>query len=134
MLSNGSGKDADLRIVIVEDEPFIRLELESIVRGAGHDVVGGAATGQDAIRAVEEQRPDVILMDIGLVGDMNGVETAKTIHDRWAIRSLFVSAISGHLRDSADGARPFGFLLKPIAPERLVDALKEIARQLGKSG
>jgi DNA-binding NarL/FixJ family response regulator len=123
-----------LRIVIVEDEALIRLELEDIVRAAGHDVVGGAATGPDAIRLAEERRPDVILMDIALVGDMNGIDAAKTIHGRCAIRSLFVPAISAHLRDSADGARPFGFLLKPIAAERLVDALKEIARQLGKSG
>lgn len=123
-----------MRVLIVEDEPLIRLELECIVRGAGHDVVGGAATGPDAIRVAEEQRPDVVLMDIGLVGDMNGIEAAKTIHDRWAIRSLFVSPISAHFRDSADTARPFGFLLKPIAAERLVEALEEIARQLGKSG
>ena len=123
-----------MRIVIVEDEPLIRLELEGIVADAGHDVVGGAATGLDAIRVAEEQRPDLILMDIGLVGDMNGIDAAKAIHDRCAIRSLFVSAISVHLRDSADAARPFGFLLKPIAAERLVDALKEVARQLGKSG
>jgi YesN/AraC family two-component response regulator len=94
-----------LRVLIVEDEPLVRLELERIAASAGHHVVGGAATGEDAV-----------------------------IHERCSIRSLFVSATSGHLRDSADGARPFGFLLKPIAPERLVAALKEIARQLGKSG
>jgi DNA-binding LytR/AlgR family response regulator len=73
-------------------------------------------------------------MDIALEGDMNGIDAAKTIHDRCGIRSLFVSAISAHLRDSADAARPFGFLLKPIAAGRLVDALEEIARQLGKLG
>lgn len=123
-----------MRIVIVEDEPLIRLELEGIVRAAGHDVVGGAATGPDAIGLAERHRPDVILMDIALDGDMNGIDAAKTIHDRCGIRSLFVSAISAHLRDSADGARPFGFLLKPIAAGRLVDALEEIARQLGKTG
>lgn len=122
-----------MRIVIVEDEPLIRLELEGIVGDAGHDVVGRAATGPDAILLAEEHRPDVVLMDIALVGDMNGIDAAKTIHDRCAIRSLFVSAISGHLRDSADAARPFGFLLKPIAAEQLVGALEEIARQLGKS-
>jgi DNA-binding NarL/FixJ family response regulator len=123
-----------LRVLIVEDEPLVRLELESIVAGAGHHVVGAATTGEDAIRVAEEQRPDVVLMDIALVGDVNGIDAAKAIHERCGSRSLFVSAISGHLRDSADGARPFGFLLKPIAPERLVAALKEIARQLGKSG
>jgi DNA-binding LytR/AlgR family response regulator len=119
--------------LIVEDEPLVRLELESIVASAGHHVVGAAATGEDAIRVAEERRPDVVLMDIALVGDVNGIEAAKMIHERCAIRSLFVSAISGHLRDSADGARPFGFLLKPIAPERLAAALEEIARQRGKS-
>jgi CheY-like chemotaxis protein len=121
-----------LRILIVEDEPLIRLDLESIVAGAGHAVVGSADTGAEAIRLAEEQRPDLVLMDIGLIGDMNGIDAATAINDRWAIRSLFVSALSAQHRDSIDAARPFGVMLKPVVAEQLVHALLEVARQLGK--
>jgi CheY-like chemotaxis protein len=100
-----------LLILIVEDEPVVRLELESIVTEAGHHVVGGAADAAEAIRLAGIHRPDVILMDIVLVGDMDGIEAARIIHDSLAIRSLFVSAVSADERDSIDVAHPFGVLL-----------------------
>ncbi|HZT46634.1 MAG TPA: response regulator [Hyphomicrobiaceae bacterium] len=122
-----------MRILIVEDEPLIRLELERIVTDAGHEVVGGSATGAEAIRLAEAQRPDMVLMDIALDGDMDGIETARIIHDSLSIRSLFVSApLSTEQRDSVDITRPFGILLKPVVAEQLRHALEEIARRLGK--
>jgi DNA-binding NarL/FixJ family response regulator len=121
-----------LRILIVEDEPLTRLELERIVTAAGHSVTGQAATGEDAIRLAGEQRPDVVLMDIGLLGTMNGIDAAKAIREQFSVRSLFVSALSDQPRDSVDAARPFGFLLKPLATDQLLRALDEIARQMGK--
>jgi response regulator NasT len=123
-----------LRILIIEDETLVRLELESIVAGAGHEVVGGAADGAEAIRLAEAQRPDVMLMDIALVGDMDGIETARIINDTLAIRCLFVSALTAEQRDSIDVAHPFGILLKPVVAEQLLHALEEIARQLGRPG
>jgi YesN/AraC family two-component response regulator len=123
-----------LRILIVEDEPLIRLEMQGVAEGAGHEVVGSAATGADAIRIAEEQQPDVVLMDISLIGDMDGIDAARSIRELWGIRSLFVSAFRDDLRDKADSARPFGFLLKPVGRTQLAEALEEIAWQLGKSG
>jgi DNA-binding NarL/FixJ family response regulator len=131
MLSNCGGV-ALLRVLLVEDEPLTRLELQQIVVAAGYSVVGQAATGEDAIRIAGEQRPDVVLMDISLSGDMDGTDAARKIRETLSIRSLFVSAHMPHLRDSADAARPFGYLLKPVTAEQLVHALEEIARQLGK--
>jgi CheY-like chemotaxis protein len=123
-----------LRILIVEDEPVVRLELESIVAEAGHRVVGGAANGAEAIRLAGTHLPDVILMDIVLAGDMDGIEAARIIHESLAIRCLFVSAVSAEERDSIDVARPFGVLLKPVVKKQLLDALDEISRQLGRAG
>jgi two-component system, response regulator PdtaR len=123
-------KHVGLRILIVEDELLIALDLKTIVAGAGHQVVGQARNGPDAIRLVEQQRPDLVLMDIKLAGDMDGVATAKAIYDRWSIRSLFLSANSAQYRDGAASARPFGFLLKPVAPHHLLQALDEVDKQL----
>jgi CheY-like chemotaxis protein len=126
------GRALALRILIVEDEPIVRLELESIVAGAGHQVVGSTATGAEAIHLAEAQRPDLILMDIALAGDMDGIEAARIIHDSLTIRSLFVSVLTAEHRDSIDVSHPFGILLKPVVAEQLLHALMEIARQLGK--
>lgn len=122
-----------MRILLVEDESTTRIELRNLVVTAGHEIVGEATTGLDALRLADEQRPDVVLMDISLIGDLDGVETAKMINDQLAIRSLFVSALIGQVRDRVDAARPFGFLLKPVGEAQLAQALAEIARQLGKS-
>jgi DNA-binding NarL/FixJ family response regulator len=122
-----------LRILLIEDEPLARLELRNLVVAAGHDVVGEASTGSEALRLAGEHRPDVILMDISLLGDLDGIEAARMINDQLAIRSLFVSALVDECRDKVDAARPFGFLLKPVSGRQLMRALDEIARQLGKS-
>lgn len=132
MLSIHQPRVPELRVLLVEDEPVARLELLKMVAAAGHDVVGEASTGVDAIRLAHAQRPDVVLMDIGLIGDMDGIEAAQAIREHLAIRSLFVSALLGPVRDKVDAAKPFGFLLKPVTADQLVQALQEIARQLGK--
>ena len=123
-------EDLGLRILIVEDEPLIALDLEDLAAEAGHEVVGRVANGTDAIGLAELHRPNLVLMDIGLAGEMDGVAAAKAIYDRWAIRSLFLSANSQHFRDTAAAAHPFGFLLKPVTPRQLLQALAEVARQL----
>jgi DNA-binding NarL/FixJ family response regulator len=132
MQSNRRMEDLALRIMIVDDEPLIALDLEAVLADAGHEVVGHVVTGSDAIRLAEEHRPDLVLMDIILNGDMNGVAAAQAIYDRWAIRSLFVSADCAPYRDGAAPARPFGFLLKPVVPQQLLQALAEVTRQLGR--
>ena len=88
-----------LRILLIEDEPLARLELRNLVVAAGHDVVGEASTGSEALRLAGEHRPDVILMDISLLGDLDGIEAARMINDQLAIRSLFVSALVDECRD-----------------------------------
>ena len=93
-------------------------------------MVGRAANGPDAIRLTEQLAPDLVLMDIGLAGEMDGVAAAQAIYDRFAIRALFVSANSAYYCDKAAPARPFGFLLKPVAPQQLLQALAEVTRQL----
>jgi len=132
MQSNRRAEDNSLRILIVDDEPLIALDLATIAADAGHEVVGRAASGLDAIRLAEQHRPDLVLTDIALAGAMDGVTAARAIYDRWAIRALFVSAHCVQFRDSAADAHPFGFLVKPVAPQQLLQALAEVARQLGR--
>src|SRR5207245_5094917 len=80
-----------------------------------HDVVGLASTGREAITLAEAEQPDIILMDIWLAGPMSGIEAARQIRQRLDIPIVFVTAHSDEstLRQ-AQGAQPYGFVLKPF--------------------
>ena len=68
------------RILIVEDDAVLAVHLEEMLAQMGYQVTGLAATGNNAIQSALEQSPDVILMDIRLRGDMNGIQAAEAIH------------------------------------------------------
>lgn len=116
------------RIVVVEDDVFIRLDLTTHLRSAGHTVVGTADSAAEALRVVELQRPDLVLMDVRLVGERDGIEAATEIWQRFAIRSLFVSAnLDAAARAKAAAANPVGFLEKPFTPHTLLQAVAAAA-------
>ena len=124
---------AGLHILVVEDELWAALDMEWVVRKLGHDVVGPAATADDAIRLAEAELPDLVLMDIRLANDSDGVTAAIEIRRRFGIASLFVSA-HGELatRQRAQAAEPAGFIEKPFAPETLATAIeKALASKTG---
>lgn len=116
------------RIVIVEDDVFIRLDEMTHLRAAGHTVVGTADSALDAVRVVERERPDLVVMDVRLAGDRDGIEAAIEIWERFAIRSLFVSAnLDSAARKKAAAANPVGFVEKPFTPHGLVAAVSAAA-------
>ena len=75
-----SGKP--VRLLVVEDESIVALDLKSSLTMLGYQVVGTAASGEDAIARAESAHPDLVLMDINLQGEMDGVEAANTIRAR----------------------------------------------------
>jgi CheY-like chemotaxis protein len=112
------------RIVIIEDDVFIRLDLATHLRAAGHTVVGTADSAVDALLVVDSERPDLVLMDIRLTGVEDGIRAATEIWQRFAIRSLFVSAnIDAAARAKAAAANPVGSLEKPFTPRSLLAAV-----------
>jgi two-component system, response regulator PdtaR len=112
------------RIVVVEDDVFIRLDLMTHLQAAGHSIVGSADSANDAIRVVERERPDLVLMDVRLLGERDGIEAATEIWERFAIRSLFVSAnLDPAARAKAAAANPVGFLEKPFTRTGLLAAI-----------
>ena len=112
------------RIVVVEDDVFIRLDLITHLQGAGHAVVGSADSAGEAVNVVERERPDLVLMDVRLLGDRDGIEAATEIWRRFAIRSLFVSAnLDQTARTKAAAANPVGFLEKPFTRTGLLAAI-----------
>ncbi|MDH4161841.1 MAG: PAS domain S-box protein [Nitrospirota bacterium] len=108
------------RIVIVEDEALIAMELERQLAGLGYEVCGSAVTADGAIGLVEARDPDLVLMDIRLRGEGDGIEAAAEIRRRFDIPVIFLTAYADdgtifRVRQAA----PFGYILKPYREEDL---------------
>jgi len=117
--------EATHNILIVDDEIWAALDMEWVVRKLGHEVVGPAATAEEAIKLAETARPNLVLMDIRLADDSDGVTAAVEIRQRFDIPSLFVSAHADPVaRKRAVAARPSGFIEKPFTPESLALAIE----------
>lgn len=102
-------------ILIVEDEAIIALEVESNLKEMGYRSLGIVDSGQMAIEMAEKKKPDLILMDIRIKGDMDGIDTAEIIRNQWGIPVVFTTAYLDQERiDRAKITMPFGYLLKPI--------------------
>lgn len=117
------------RVLIVEDNWLVAVEMESSLEQAGYAVVGIAVSADEAIQACDDERPDLVLMDIRLLGPRDGVDTAIEIRERFDIGSIFVSAHSdADVRARAERARPLDWIVKPLTSGQLIRALEELSR------
>ncbi len=80
------------RILIVEDEQITAADIDDILRHLGYSVSGIVSSGDEAVKKAEETRPDLILMDIRIKGDMDGVEAAREIRRRFDIPVIYLTA------------------------------------------
>lgn len=117
-----------LRILIVEDEFFISLHTKALLQALGHTVVAIAVSADQAISTVEQESPDVVLMDIRLIGARDGIDAAEEIHARFGIGSIFVTANTDPTtRRRAGSIQHLGFLEKPLTEQRLRRGLSGVA-------
>jgi PAS domain S-box-containing protein len=120
------------RILIVEDEAIIAMEIESQLQGLGYEVTSIVNTGEKAIEKAEADKPDLILMDIRIKGEMDGIETAEIIRNQFGIPVIFSTAYLDQERiDRAKLTMPFGYVLKPIQ-ERDLRVTLEMALNISK--
>lgn len=111
----------------MEDEYVGALSLSEVLKLRGHDVCEIASTGKDAIAIAGKERPDIVLMDIGLHGDLTGIEAAKEINCRFGIPIIFMSGYSeGEVKKQIDICGPFNFIAKPLNFEQLETMLAAI--------
>jgi len=113
------------RVVIVEDEAVVALHLNHALTGLGYTVAGTAASGAHALKLVEEVFPDVILMDINIRGEIDGIDTAKMIPRYLHIPVIYLTAYSEDttLKRAAD-TNPYGYLIKPFLDREVHATIK----------
>ena len=129
----GAGTGATARqVLIVEDEFFVALDLETTLQGAGFKVVGVANNAVDAVRLAEVHKPSVIIMDVRLAGERDGIDAAIEIFERFGIRSVFASAHHDvGTRDRATRANAAGWLAKPYSSDALLAVVKAATASQG---
>jgi|GEM_PF-3002310 len=104
-----------VKILVVEDEAFIGFDIQESLRLLGYDVPDIVIRGEDALDAVQKEKPDIILMDIYLQGSLDGIQAAKIIRDRDNIPVIYLTAYSDStLLKKAQETTPYGYLLKPF--------------------
>jgi DNA-binding response OmpR family regulator len=115
------------RILIVEDEQIIAADLSNKLTRMGHQVIGMAIDGDDAINLADDMRPDLVLMDVQLEGEMTGTEAARIIQERIGAQVIFITAFPGvFLRDRGQMKHPGICLGKPFSRVQLEGALTTV--------
>ena len=107
-------------IFIVEDESITAQDLQFTLEVLGYGVSGIANSGESAIQKVVEHQPDLILMDIRIIGEMDGIVTAEVISQRFDVPVIFLTAYSDEeTLTRAIKASPYGYIIKPFNEEEL---------------
>jgi len=108
------------KILIVEDEKIIALDLQRRLEKYGYIVIGVVATGGEAIEKAERLLPDVVLMDIMLAGDIDGIDAARIINQRLQLPIIFITAYADQkILERAKEAEPFGYIVKPFKEKEI---------------
>lgn len=120
------------RVMIVEDEAITAMATGAMIKRLGHVVSAAVGTGQDALLAFRRQRPDLVLMDIRLDGDLDGIETAKLMRRDSDVPVVFVTAFVDEItRSRAAEACPSAFMLKPLDEYDLKEMLARLLPEVG---
>lgn len=108
------------KILIVEDQSIVAMDIQNRLKGLNYIVTGTASSGAGAVKKAEETSPDLVLMDIMLKGDMDGVQAAEEIRYRFGIPVVYLTAYAdSNTLQRARVTEPFGYLLKPFQEREL---------------
>jgi two-component system, response regulator PdtaR len=125
------GVDETERILIVEDDVLIANQMEAALADEGFEIAGIASTCEEALQLAETQSPTLVVMDIRLAGDRDGIDTALELFRLHGIRCVFASAHSDQgTRRRAEPAAPLGWLQKPYMMASLTAMVRAAVSEL----
>ena len=116
---------AKVNILVVEDEIIVSKDIQNSLIRLGYNIVGSAASGEKAIEVAISEKPDLILMDIMLKGEMNGIEAAEKIKEKLNVPIIFLTAYAeDSTLSKAKLVEPYGYILKPFKEIDLKTAIE----------
>jgi two-component system, response regulator PdtaR len=120
----------ELTVLIGEDEGIIALDVQRQLQTLGYEVVIRSGTPVEIVMMAKEVRPDVIVLDLNITGDMHGVQVARDIHAIANIPIVFVTALTADIVEKQSGLpAPYRYLIKPFRIEDLHAAIHELLIQ-----
>lgn len=117
-----------INIMIIEDDEIILEDMKEMLTGLGYHIIATFSSGEQVLREIQKINPDIILMDITLLGEMNGIETAKKINEMRDIPIIFITGADSNkeILDIKVIENTYGFVAKPV-DEKELHATIEIA-------
>ena len=117
-------KQTRARVLIIEDEPIIAMDIETIVRDLGHDVTGVAVTRDEAFALAMEDRPGLVLADIQLADDSSGIDAVKDILSEFQVPVIFITAFPERLL-TGERPEPTFLITKPFQRSTVKTAISQ---------
>ena len=122
---NISETKSEARILVVEDEPIVALDIRNMLEALGYQVAGSVFSGEEAVKKAEELRPSLVLMDIMLSGEMTGIQAAERIYQRFSIPVIYLTAYAEkNTLEEAIRTGAFGYILKPFNERELKTSIE----------
>ena len=110
----------NIRILVVEDESLVAKDIQNMLRSLGYEVIDVVSTGEEAIQLAEATAPDLVLLDIVLKGEVDGILAAERIWERFSIPVIYLTAYADETTlQRAKVTEPFGYILKPFDEREL---------------
>lgn len=114
------------KLLIVEDEFILQMMIEKMVERIGHQIVGKAKSGDMAIDLVKQEAPDVVLMDIKIIGKYDGIETVRKIREFSDVPVLYLTGNTDpQIMKQAMDTQPMAFITKPFEYKELKTAIEK---------
>ena len=109
-----------VQVLVVEDEAIVSMDLRYKLEAMGYSVPAAVSSGEEAVEAASQLHPDVVLMDIGLSGEMDGIDAAAQIRDQFDVPVVYVTAyIDKATLERAQTTEPSGYIIKPFDDAKL---------------
>jgi len=129
-ISANSRSNQPLSVLVVEDEAVVARDLERSLGDMGYDVIAAVTSGEEALRASSRRVPDVVLMDIRIAGDKDGIATASLLKARYQVPVIYMTAYA----DAETVARaaqsgPYGYIVKPFTSREVRSAIEIACRK-----
>ena len=114
-----------VKVLIVEDEVLVGRDIAARLKSAGYHIVDCVDTGREALHTLEEELADIVLLDINLIGDMDGIETAEKIRAKHDLPVIFLTSLSDQeTAERAKRSQPAAYMLKPFNERQLHIAIQ----------